>query len=34
MVDLQNDTRKQDHERTHPRDNESGAGFQKDPGEV
>ena len=34
MMDVRSDTPRQDQERTHPRDNESGAGFQKDHGET
>ena len=29
-MDVRSDTQKQDQERIHPKDNESGAGFQKD----
>ena len=29
-MDVRSDTQRQDEERTHTRDNESGAGFQKD----
>ena len=30
MMDVQSDTQRQDQERTHTRNNESGAGLQKD----
>ena len=33
-MDVRSDTQRQDQERTHPRDNESGTGFQKDHGET
>ena len=33
-MDVWSDTQRQDEERTHPRNNKSGAGFQKDPGEA